>query len=59
MKKFQCCATCIHFSAKRNTEGMQYFCKRLGYETKTHYVFNCWSPKKHIKKLMENQKDDH
>nr|WP_243354918.1 hypothetical protein [Bacillus litorisediminis] len=53
MKDFHCCATCTHFEAIKAREKMIYRCKRLGYETKTHYKFNCWSPKEHIKKLME------
>ena len=54
MKNFHCCATCIHFGIKKE-ENISYFCKRLGFETKTHYVFDCWNPKKHIKKLIEKQ----
>ncbi|KIL48882.1 hypothetical protein KP77_20930 [Jeotgalibacillus alimentarius] len=36
---------------------MLYFCKRLGYETKPDYRFNCWEPKEHVKKLMEKRRD--
>ncbi|MDN3015234.1 hypothetical protein PH210_03305 [Paenibacillus sp. BSR1-1] len=52
MKDFHCCATCKHFIAERKPEGMRYFCSRLGYETKTNYKFNCWSPKENILPLM-------
>ncbi|GIN85726.1 hypothetical protein J6TS2_21120 [Heyndrickxia sporothermodurans] len=60
MKKnrFHVCATCIHFSAEKKVRGMQYFCSRLGYETKPNYTFNCWSPKEHIKKLIAKEQGD-
>ncbi|WP_066389307.1 hypothetical protein [Neobacillus mesonae] len=52
MKDFHCCATCRHFNVEKTAEGAKYFCSRLGYETKTHYKFNCWSPKENVAKLM-------
>lgn len=52
MKDYHCCATCQHFKAEKKEKNMHYFCSRLRYETKTHYKFNCWTPKEHIKKLM-------
>lgn len=52
MKGFHCCATCRHFKARKAETGMHYYCSRLGYATKTHFKFNCWNPKEHIKKLM-------
>ncbi len=55
MKNYHCCATCINFEMKREENGIVARCKRLGFETKTNYVFNCWTPKEHIKKLMEKQ----
>ncbi|MDT8859868.1 hypothetical protein N0O92_06450 [Alkalihalobacillus sp. MEB130] len=55
-KRYHCCATCMHFSAKKKTEGgMRYDCIRLGYETKPTYTFSCWDPKEHIKRLMEKE----
>ena len=56
MKDFHCCATCQHFNAEKITEGMKYYCSRLGYETKTNYKFKCWSPKEHVRNLI-NKKD--
>lgn len=53
MNRFHCCATCIHFVAERKNEKMNYYCRRLGFETKTHYQFNCWTPKEKVRKLME------
>jgi hypothetical protein len=53
--RFHACATCIHFLAKKTESGMLYRCLRLGYETKTYYQFNCWTPKDHIRKLMEKE----
>ncbi|MCA1030440.1 hypothetical protein LCL95_05220 [Bacillus timonensis] len=50
--KFQVCATCFHFSAKKYPAGMSYSCTRLGYVTKPDYVFNCWVPRDHVKKLI-------
>ncbi|UCZ55427.1 hypothetical protein LGQ02_10760 [Bacillus shivajii] len=55
MKKFHCCATCIHFRAQKTKERMTYYCSRLGYETKPTYEFNCWEPKEQVKKLMEKE----
>jgi hypothetical protein len=56
MKDFHCCASCEHFRAVKRDGGMRYDCTRLGYETNPQYQFNCWSPKEHIKKLIENEK---
>ncbi|MGE6260285.1 hypothetical protein ACQKCU_20795 [Heyndrickxia sporothermodurans] len=58
MNRFHVCATCIHFLAKKKVQGMQYFCSRLGYETKPNYTFNCWSPKEHIKELIAKEQGD-
>ncbi|WP_041122662.1 hypothetical protein [Jeotgalibacillus alimentarius] len=55
---YHVCATCIHFHSEKIRSGhMLYFCKRLGYETKPDYRFNCWEPKEHVKKLMEKRRD--
>ncbi|MBS4177445.1 hypothetical protein [Lederbergia citrea] len=56
MKNYQCCATCIHFSAEKKLGEMIYRCERLGFTTKTHYQFNCWVPKEKVRKLMEKEK---
>ncbi|WP_180953467.1 hypothetical protein [Bacillus sp. T33-2] len=53
---FHACATCIHFTAARQDGVVKYYCSRLNYETKTHYQFNCWTPKEHVVKLMEKRK---
>ncbi|MEH7417945.1 hypothetical protein V7266_21970 [Neobacillus drentensis] len=55
MKDFHCCATCEYFRAEKKTEGINYYCSRLGYETKTYYKFNCWSPKEQVKKLLNKR----
>lgn len=55
MKDFHCCATCRHFKAEKKPEGMLYVCGRLGFETKTNYKFNCWSPRENIKKIIEDR----
>ncbi|MBS4210675.1 hypothetical protein [Bacillus sp. FJAT-50079] len=55
MKTYHCCATCIHFSAKREGKQMIYRCERLGFDTETHYQFDCWVPKDHVKKLMDKR----
>ncbi|QCJ40871.1 hypothetical protein FAY30_02520 [Bacillus sp. S3] len=55
MKDFHCCATCQHMKAEKKAEGMNYYCSRLGYETKTNYKFNCWDPKEHVIKLMKSK----
>jgi len=31
---------------------MTYYCKRLGFETKTTYTFDCWSPNVNVLKLL-------
>ncbi|MBB6452313.1 hypothetical protein HNQ94_000758 [Salirhabdus euzebyi] len=55
-RKFHCCATCTHFLPIKEEKGTRYTCKRLGYDTKPTYQFNCWNPKPHVKKLMEKEK---
>ncbi|MFC3884877.1 hypothetical protein ACFOU2_15950 [Bacillus songklensis] len=56
MKRFHCCATCIHFKPVKTERGMTYFCSRLGYETDPKYQFNCWSPTETVRKLIEKEK---
>ncbi|WP_367949329.1 hypothetical protein [Bacillus sp. FJAT-29790] len=56
MKSFHACATCIHFQAVRTDKRMNYFCKRLGFETKPNYQFKCWTPKEQVQKLIEKRK---
>ncbi|MEH6942342.1 hypothetical protein [Bacillus sp. JJ722] len=51
-KDFHCCATCIHFKVEKANQKITYYCARLGFETKTHYKFDCWNPRENIKKLM-------
>ncbi|MGG0716781.1 hypothetical protein ABE096_04175 [Robertmurraya massiliosenegalensis] len=53
--RFHACASCIHFRASREKQGMKYHCSRLGYETKPNFQFNCWSPKENVRKLMEKR----
>lgn len=55
MKNFHCCATCIHFSVKKDKKTV-HFCERLGFETKSTYQFNCWNPKENVKRLIEKNK---
>ncbi|WP_170169142.1 hypothetical protein [Mesobacillus subterraneus] len=50
--RFHACATCINFQAEKQGGKMKYWCGRLGYETKSHYKFNCWDPKENVKKLI-------
>lgn len=56
--RFHACATCIHFEALKTDFGMKYRCDRLGYETNPKYQFDCWSPKDHVKKLIEKEKGE-
>lgn len=56
VERFHVCASCVNFQAVRTDDGMKYFCRRLGYETKTTYKFNCWEPKPQVKRLMEKRK---
>ncbi|MBP3951169.1 hypothetical protein [Bacillus suaedae] len=53
--RFHCCATCEHFQAEKKQNGMYYGCKRLGFETKPSYQFDCWNPKEHIKSLIAKE----
>lgn len=55
-KTFHVCATCINFEISKTESGMNYRCKRLGFETKPSYSFNCWDPKPRVKKLMDKRK---
>ncbi|MGD6815825.1 hypothetical protein [Metabacillus sp. 84] len=53
---YQCCAACVHFQPVKMTGGgMNYFCSRLGYETKPHYSFACWEPKPSVINLMKKR----
>ncbi|WP_096154329.1 MULTISPECIES: hypothetical protein [Bacillus] len=54
--RFHACATCIHFERIKIEKKMFDRCKRLGYETKAHYQFTCWTPKEEVKKLMDKEK---
>nr|WP_180968320.1 hypothetical protein [Cytobacillus massiliigabonensis] len=58
MNAFHACATCIHFQAEKTQKGMRYFCKRLGYETRPNYQFNCWAPKKNVQKLINKRMEE-
>lgn len=53
--QYHACATCVNFVSTRKDKKMVYFCSRLGYETKTDYVFDCWEPKENILKLIKKQ----
>nr|WP_082195831.1 hypothetical protein [Neobacillus vireti] len=55
MNDFHCCATCRHIKVEKKSERIKYYCSRLGYETKTTYKFNCWSPKDHVIRLMNKK----
>ncbi|MFC4183989.1 hypothetical protein [Saccharococcus thermophilus] len=61
MNRFHACATCIHYGIQKTEKGLYTYCQRLGYETKPHYQFNCWTPKPNVQKLMEKEmrKEDH
>nr|WP_270182500.1 hypothetical protein [Alkalihalobacillus sp. CinArs1] len=50
--KYHCCATCIHFEIVKNPR-TSYRCKRLGFETKPTYRFDCWEPKDVVKKRIK------
>jgi hypothetical protein len=54
-KNYHCCATCRHFAMVRVAEKLQPRCQRLGYDTKTHYQFNCWDPRPDIVAKMEQE----
>nr|WP_084405668.1 hypothetical protein [Alteribacter aurantiacus] len=58
MKDYHCCATCIHFQSIKVPQKMIYRCKRLGFETRPDYTFNCWDPKPAVKMLMEKEQED-
>lgn len=52
---FHACASCIYFRAEKVEQGMKYHCSRLGYETNPKYKFHCWTPKDHVRKLMDKR----
>ncbi|WP_299093202.1 hypothetical protein [uncultured Metabacillus sp.] len=54
-KTYQVCATCIHFEALKIDRKMKYLCRRLKYETKPNYSFQCWDPKDHVIRLMKKR----
>lgn len=57
MRKFHCCASCIHFRIEKDKlhKKISTQCSRLKYETKPHFQFSCWDPKLQVKRLMEKQ----
>lgn len=57
MRKFHCCASCIHFEILKDDQmtKMTTRCKRLQYHTKPHYQFNCWQPKHEVQELMKKE----
>ncbi|QKS73263.1 hypothetical protein FLK61_33510 [Paenalkalicoccus suaedae] len=59
MSRYHCCATCTHFQIKKSPNGMISMCKRLGFETKTDYQFDCWVPREDIKRKMEKESENY
>ncbi|WP_167553219.1 hypothetical protein [Evansella clarkii] len=57
MKDYHFCATCINFETYKADGKTRYRCKRLGYETKPDYKFNCWEPKENVQKLLEKDRE--
>ncbi|MED4300066.1 hypothetical protein ABEP13_04445 [Geobacillus stearothermophilus] len=55
MNRFHACATCIHYRIEKRADGLYTYCRRLGYETKPNYRFNCWTPKPNVRRLMEKE----
>jgi len=55
--RFHACATCIHYGIIRMDNKQQFLCTRLGYETRPNYRFNCWTPKDHVRKLIERERE--
>lgn len=50
MKDYHCCATCENFKVnKLDGARTKYTCKRLGFETKPNYKFDCWQIKSALK----------
>nr|WP_249226493.1 hypothetical protein [Alicyclobacillus mengziensis] len=47
-ERYHCCATCVHYCAKRTDAGVHTYCSRLGYDTRPNWKFHCWTPKEHI-----------
>ncbi|MCL6444926.1 MAG: prolyl oligopeptidase family serine peptidase, partial [Alicyclobacillus sp.] len=52
MKRYHCCATCKHFRMVKEAGGHVPRCIRLGYETRTHYQFRCWTPRPDIREKI-------
>jgi len=55
MKEYHCCATCKNFLIQREDKKLKMMCTRLGYETKTHYKFNCWDPREDIREKIRKE----
>lgn len=53
--KYKCCATCVNFVIERTSRGLRRYCKRLGYDTNPKYIFDCWTPKAQVLRLMEKR----
>ena len=56
VKDYHCCATCRNFLIQKIDGKIVTKCKRLGYDTKTHYKFNCWDPRDDIRHRLKDKK---
>ncbi|OLO40369.1 hypothetical protein BTR23_07730 [Alkalihalophilus pseudofirmus] len=54
--QYHFCATCKHFKVLKTNGKTNYFCSRLGFETKSNYQFDCWDPKDNVVKLMQQRR---
>lgn len=50
--RYHCCATCRYFTIDQITGSPRLYCARLGYETQSHYRFDCWDPKDRVRRKM-------
>jgi hypothetical protein len=58
IERYHCCASCVHFIAKRTDKGVQTYCSRLGYDTRPNWKFDCWTPKERIKQRLNFELGD-
>ncbi len=54
-QNYHCCATCEHFASGREDGRVYTRCRRLGYDTKSFYRFNCWSPRPDVIARMKGR----
>ncbi|MBX5476379.1 MAG: hypothetical protein IRZ18_04555 [Clostridia bacterium] len=49
----RCCASCVHVGVRRVGGQVRVYCRRLGYDTRPEWRFDCWTPKPHVRDRLD------